>query len=303
MVSLLVAAAAGCDTMEQDVDGSTLSINNEPAYFLPDGGGVIDLGSRIVSPGTIRVEITTSTSNGNLQDLGKGLLQYAPFKGSTKDYFKFRVYSGSNRILADDSIGIVIPTDTAQLPCTKVYVRNDSVVNVTGTIIIDVSANDYACGQAVHITRETDAQHGIATILDGKIRYQPNETFTGTDQFMYRSVVVGHVETAGYGMVYITKAGSGSNTCTPLAVDDLFYKAKSDTTSKSLDVLSNDTVCGNTVNVTITTTPHYGSAYWDSNNKVIWYRNVAGVTTDDTLRYMACGSQGCSAARAIIKRN
>lgn len=303
MIGLALALAAGCDTMEQDVDGNTLSINNDPAYFL-EGGGVIDLTSRIVSPGKIRVEITTTTNNGELTDLGKGLLQYSPFKGSTKDRFKFRVFSDNNRVLADDSIGIIIPGDTTQLPCNTVYVRNDSVPNVSGTVMIDAAANDYACGAKLYLSIQTAAQHGSATIADGKIRYQPDETFTGTDQFMYRAVIVGHVETAAYGTVWIMGTGSGSNpNCTTLAVDDLFYKPKNDTASKALDILANDTLCDSTVNVTITSSPHYGTAYYDTNIKKIWYRNVAGLNIDDTLRYMACGTGGCSAARAIIKRN
>ncbi len=305
MISLALVLAAGCDTMEQDADGQMLSINNDTVYFL-EGGGFIDLPSRIVSPGKVRVEITTSTSNGELKDVGEGLLQYLPFKDSKKDLFRFRVYSDNNKVLADDSIGIVIPADTTDLPCDRVYVRNDSVLNVTGTIIIDVTANDYSCNPDLYLNVTVAAQHGQATIWDNgkKIRYQPNETFNGYDQFMYRAVVTGHVETADFGMVWITKSDStGGDDCTPLAVDDLFYKPKSDTASKSLDVLANDSLCDSTVDVTITGAPRAGFAYYDSNNKVIWYRNVAGVTTDDTLRYMACGTHGCSSARAIIKRN
>jgi hypothetical protein len=302
-ICLALVLAAGCDTMEKDVDAKVM-IDNEALYFLPNGG-YIDLASKIVAPGKVTVEITTSTSNGELKDLGKGLLQYAPFKGSTNDFFRFRVYSDNNRVLADDSIGIVIPKDTTQLPCGKVYVRNDSVLNVTSVVIIDVVANDYVCGQDVYLNVSVAAAHGSATVYDDgrKIRYEPNETFTGNDQFMYKAMVRGHIETASYGMVWITKGNSPTPGCTPLAVDDLFYKPKNDTASKALNVLANDTLCDSTVNVTITQGPRSGFAYYDDRIKQIWYRNVAGVNTDDTLRYMACGKSGCSSARAIIKRN
>jgi len=303
-VGLLLALAIGCDTSDNDIDAK-VSINNEPVYLLKDGG-VIDLPSRIIAPGKIKVEVTTSASRGELKDLGQGLLQYTPFNGSTNDFFKFRVFNDADKIVGEDSIGIVIPTDTTQLPCTHVYVRNDSIVNITGITFFDVSLNDYSCGQPIHIARMTDPLHGSASVLDGSgtIRYEPNETFTGTDSFMYRSVVVGHVETAGYGMVYIVRLDSSSNpNCTPLAVNDLFYKTIGDTAARPYDILANDTLCDSVVNVTVTTGPRGGFASWDQFSKKLVYRNTAGFNQDDTLRYMACGTSGCSSARVIVKRN
>jgi hypothetical protein len=104
-IALALAVAAGCDTTENDPDGQLLTINSDPAYFLPGGDGFIDLGARIVSPGTIKLQITGFTRNGELKDLGNGLLQYSPKSNTHNDSFRFRVLSNDNEILGEDSIG------------------------------------------------------------------------------------------------------------------------------------------------------------------------------------------------------
>jgi hypothetical protein len=305
MTGLALILVAGCDTMDQDVDGSTLSINNQPAYFL-DGGGVIDLTSRIIGPGKIRVEITTSTQNGELKDLGKGLLQYSPFKGSTKDFFRFRVLSDNNGVLADDSIGIIIPTDTTTLPCKYVYTRNDSVPDVTGSVLVDVTANDWSCSGSLSIAIDVAPLYGTATVVGNEIRYVPNGLFPGHDQLLYKATSSDPSLMAGYALVWFnapdtTSRGNDTTTCQALAIDDLFYKAATDTTSSALDVLANDVICDTAMTVMIAQSPHYGKAYFDSNIRKIWYRST--ISHDDTLKYQLCQAGGCSYAKVVVKRN
>lgn len=301
---LAMVLAAGCDTMEQDADGQALSINKEPVYLLADGG-FIDLPSRIMAPGKIRVEITGSTRNGSLKDLGAGLLQYAPRKGAAHDSFGFRVFNSSNRVLAEDTIGIIIPPDTTDLPCANsIYTRNDTVYNVTGVTIIDVLANDYSCAPYLHVGIFGQPSYGTATLLDNKVRYTPGPSFTGYDSIVYRAnVVTGQPDFPyAYGVVYIRKT-SASN-CVPVANNDLFYKPLNDTSTIALDVLANDVLCDstNTITVPVETGPRRGFATADNVAKKIWYRNTIGSNANDTLRYQLCSPAGCSTARVIIVR-
>jgi hypothetical protein len=296
LISTALLLAAGCDTVEQDADGQMLSINNDPVYFLPGGDGFIDLGERIISPGKVSVEITGTTKNGSLKDLGKGLLQYSPSKGSTKDSFRFRVFSDNNNILGEDSIGIIIPGDTTTMPCA-VYTRPDSALNVTGTVTIDVAANDYACFTDLTISVNVVSQHGSASVVNNKIVYTPNSSFEGRDQLLYKAVSSDPSMVPGYNMVWIFGPDSLSN-CHSIANNDIFYKPFGDTTLVYLDVLANDEVC-NDSSIMVTRTAHYGNGFADNTLKKIGYRNSVNPNHDDTLFYQVGSS---NQARVIIKR-
>lgn len=303
MVSLLVAVAAGCDTMEQDVDGSTLSINNEPTYVLPGVGGFIDLPARVIAPGKVKVEITGPTQNGALKDLGKGLLQYIPLKGTSKDLFRFRVLSDDNRVLGEDSIGIIVPPDTTNLPCKNIYSRPDTVLNVTGPVTIDVATNDYAC-LGITISVQTAAEFGTATMVGNKIKYVPNSSFTGEDRFIYRATVADPAVPPAFAFVRIFGPNSSPSNpetpCTSHAMNDLFFKPLNDSSVMWLNVLANDTLCADST-ITITQSPRYGTAVVYNSLRKISYRNPLTENRNDTLMYRL-GAPGNAAARVIIKR-
>ena len=308
MIGLAMGLAAGCDTMEQDVDGQALSINNDPAYFLPGNDGYIDLPSRIITPGKVRVEITGSTRNGELKDLGKGLLQYRPFAGSSSnDSFRFRIFSSDNRVLGEDSIGIVIPADTTNLPCNYVYTRGDSARSVTGPVTIDVLANDYACS-ALTVSVNVVPEHGTASVVSGKIKYVPGPSFTGRDNFLYKATTTDPSVPAGYAMVRIfgpdtvSNPGDSLSNCVPVALDDLFFKPKNDSSRIYLDVLANDTLCDSVTGFAILTNPQFGHASVNHITKKIEYWNLPAVNNNDTLRYRICGPAGCATANVTIKR-
>jgi hypothetical protein len=312
VIGLALALAAGCDTMEQDIDGQVLSINDDPAYLLPDHNGYIDLPSRIISPGKIRVEITGATRNGELADLGKGLLQYTRFKGnhSGNDSFSFRVFSDGNKILGEDTIDIITPADTTSLPCKYVYTRGDSVRNVTGPVTVDVAANDYSCSAAITITINVAPEHGTAAVVNNKIHYVPGNSFTGHDNLLYKATTV-DPSVVGYGMVRFLGPDTVSNPgpdpdpgCLPKAMADLFSKPLNDTTTIFLDVLANDIKCDNEVTLQVLPGlgPHRGTARVDNVRNKIAYRNFPNVNIADTLWYEFNGQHGGGVAKVIIKR-
>jgi len=297
LVGLALVFAAGCDTMDQDADGQLLSVNNDPAYLF--GDGVIDLQSRIIYPGKIKVEITTSTRNGVLEDLGKGLIHYSRSNNSTHDSFGFRVLNSDNRLLREDSIGIIIPSDSTKLPCKYVYASGDTARDVTGPITVNVTANDHSCA-SLTITIATQPSFGTATVVGNQIHYVPNAGFAGTDFLLYKATSSDPTAAPGWAFLRIY----GTNyACTPQAVDDLFYKALNDTTAMPLDVLANDILCDSVPNVVIGVNPHYGYAWYDKPTKRIFYRNFPTSNHDDTLRYNVCSALECTVATAVIKRN
>lgn len=313
MIGLVLAMAAGCDKMEQDIDGQMLSINDDPAYLLPDANGYIDLPSRIISPGKIRVEITGTTRNGELTDLGKGLLQYVRFKGNStgKDAFSFRVFSDGNKILGEDTIDIITPADTTSLPCKYVYTRGDSARGVTGPITVDVAANDYSCSGSLTITVNVAPQHGTASVVGNKIHYVPGPSFAGHDNLLYKAANADPSVIPGYAMLWIVGTDTTSTPgpgpvpgCLPKAIADLFSKPLNDTTTMFLDVLANDIKCDSVVTLQVLPGlgPHRGTAWVDNVSNKIAYKNFANVNIADTLWYEFGGQHGGGVARVIIKR-
>ncbi|MEI9920589.1 MAG: Ig-like domain-containing protein [Bacteroidota bacterium] len=306
LIGLFLVLAIGCDTMENDVDGNALKVNNEP-ITMSSKGGIIDLGARIVYPGKVKVEVTTTTQHGALTDLGKGLLQYMPFKGSSKDSFGFRVFNSSNQILREDSIGIIIPGDSTSNPvdsvsaaCRFVLAKNDSVINVTAAITIDVAANDSTCADSLTITIDLPPHFGTASVIGNKIHYVPAAGFAGVDYLLYKATPNNPNMVEGY--AYVRIYGTNWN-CTPQAVDDLFYKPLNDTSAIWLDVLANDTLCDSIPNVVLGNAPRYGYAWYDPTAKKIGYRNLPASNNTDSLLYNLCGGVACTHAWVIVKRN
>jgi len=296
IVGLALVFAAGCDTMDQDADGQMLSINDAPAYLLADTDGIIDLPSRIVYPGTIKVEITGSTSNGVLQDMGAGLLKYSPLKGSKNDSFRFKVFSTDNKILGEHNIDIIVG-DTTTVPCA-VYTRNDTIRNVSGPITVDVTANDWACGDELFVSISTAPKNGTASVIGRSIKYTPGTTFEGRDQLLYLAQTGTH---KGYGLLVIlsdSTVNDSTATCMKLR-NDLFYKPLNDTAVIYLDILANDTLCGDSL-VQISQAPKSGYAFYDWSRKKIGYRNLPTSNADDSLQYFISKS---NKARVVIKRH
>jgi hypothetical protein len=313
IVGLVLVFAAGCDTMEQDVDGQALKFNNEPVK-LSSTGGTIDLAARIVYPGKVKVEVTTTTKHGELTDLGKGLLKYTPFKnGSSKDSFGFRVLNSNNQVLREDSIGIIIPRDSTSNPgdttnipidtlsqyCRYVHAVNDSVWNVSGAITVDVAANDSTCADSLTIILDVLPEFGTASVVDNKIHYVPAAGFAGFDRLQYKAKSSNPAVVGSYAFLQIY--GVNRN-CAPQAVQDLFYKPLNDTSAIWLDVLANDTLCDSVPGVAIGSAPRYGNAWYDPTAKKIGYRNFPASNNGDSLLYNLCGGAGCTNAWVVIKR-
>jgi len=298
IISVALLLAAGCDTMERDGDAQmALQINTKPIYMLPNGTGFIDLPSRIVAPGKVRVEITGPTSNGELKDLGKGLLQYTPANGSVNDSFKFTVFSENQLYIDNNKIDIIISSDTTTMPCA-VYTRNDSVRNVTGPVTVDVAANDYACSETLTVSVNVPPSHGTASVVGNKIFYTPGPSFNGRDQLLYKATATDPSMLPGYAMLWILGSDSLPGNCKLVAKNDLFFKPLNDSSLLYLNVLANDSICNDSL-ITITRNPHFGTAFVNNGIRKIGYRNPISSNFDDTLFYKVGSS---NIARVIIKR-
>jgi hypothetical protein len=69
----------------------------------------------------------------------------------------------------------------------------------------------------------------------------------------------------------------------------------------NLQVLLNDSICGNLNSFKITKAPLYGTSV--VSNQVITYERTNHLSKFDSLRYEICNDIGCSEAAVIIKRN
>jgi hypothetical protein len=261
---LSVALLAGCDTNEQDAD-SALSINNAPVYFNSNsGGGFIDLTSRIVTPGKVRIEVTNLTSKGSLADIGKGLLHYCPFQGnSLKDSFRFSIFDANDKMMDSDTIGIIVQTDSTKLPCA-IYTHNDYRYDVKAPITVDVLANDVICkGTPILSIHQPESSFppysGTATVVNNKIVYTPGPSYSGVDKVIYKVTSSDSEIAPAFGMLYL----SGSAKCTPVLNHDEFKTEDkfSRNLKVSIDALGNDQACDASLSqFAIWKAPLYGKA-------------------------------------------
>ncbi len=122
--------------------------------------------------------------------------------GKTTDYFYF-IPKDSSGVYGTTPIKatIIIPNSGKALSITASADYKAIVIsqNTTSTEL-DVLANDFLSGQTgVVLSVQTDAEHGKAKMVGGKITYTPNAGFFGTDKFQYTINIKNKTSTAwGY---------------------------------------------------------------------------------------------------------
>jgi hypothetical protein len=303
-----------CDTLESDVkpDQPKVELEGAKVYSMANGSAVIDLYAMVKTQGTVRLDIMSQPKNGSLTELRKGLMQYSPSQNFKRgsDSFKFSVYSDNNTLLKQDSVLIVVDSDSTNLPC-GIYPENDNVQAETGEMIIDVLQNDFLCGELTQFLVEIyrpeahyPPYNGSAVVVSGnKVKYTPGNSFPGYDKFMYRVYNINDTSVAGYGFVYIDHAPI--NPCTWDLLNDTYNftidSLQSDTLH--LDILSNDVFCDSLVHhnysINITSGAQYGTAYFDG--LLNYLPNASSQTFTDSIAYQICYDELCKTAKVYIK--
>jgi hypothetical protein len=130
-----------------------------------------------------------------------------PASGSVVNNGDFVTYTPDGGFQGEDSFSYTVSdgTDSATATVT-VTVTNDAPVAQadaaeTGSgvpVVIDVLANDSdPNGDELSLVAVSGASGGTTSIVDGRVRYVPNEGFSGTDSFTYTVRDAGGAEVTG----------------------------------------------------------------------------------------------------------
>lgn len=309
---LLIASSilfVACDSLEDDVSPEIpdVDIVNNEIRILPNGTAYIDLYAMVSAAGEVRLDINSQPAKGELSELGKGFLQYAPhanFK-SGKDSFRFSIYSKQNTLLTTDSVTIVI-SDSTNLPCGY-YPANDFVYDISGPVVVNVTSNDFLCGDStlakVSIYRPNNTfppYHGTATTQGNSISYTPGPGFDGVDQIIYKVYHMQDTSRYGYATVYFRKTPA----CDFLPLNDSYTldldSIQSDTVH--LNVFANDFLCSTPINqftFSVLDGSHVGITI---PGPPIMYevQTVFNQSYSDSLTYQLCRNGDCKQAKVYI---
>ena len=157
---------------------------------------------------------------------------------------------------------------------------------------VDVLSNDTANGQTIDVTTvdATDPSNGTATVnaTTGTITYVPDAGYIGPDSFVY-TVQDTEGDTSNTTTVTVTITNPGA----PLTVADVISTPQ-DTPATAIDVLSNDTANGQTIDVTtvVATDPPNGTTAVNATTGTITYTPDAGYIGPDSFVYTVQDTEG-----------
>jgi hypothetical protein len=308
-IMTLACSMAGCDTLESDPDvlEPQTELTGDEIYVLANNASFIDLNSKIKTNVPARIAITSETRNGELTDLGKGILQYSPEVGNSaaRDGFEFTVYTTSNQIIKRDSVIIIIQNDSTDLPC-NIYPIPDYAYGVDDEpVLIDVLANDVICGGDVTVSIFKPANgfpplKGQAEVVGNKVKYTPGSKFENDDKVIYKLSDATDTSRTAYGIVYIR----GDSACNFRLNNDSYVYSEHDADSLlDLPVFANDSLCKplNAYQVNLKSLPAQGQVTRLANG--YRYQAPASITYPFAVHfeYEACLDASCKSARVDIK--
>jgi hypothetical protein len=315
-IAALVPIFSSCDKLNSDSDliKPTTNVKNTQVYARSNSSILIDLTSKIETNQTLTLSVTSQTRKGNLTNLGKGLLQYSPSQGTSRDAFNFVLYNQKNELVKEDSVVILIESDSTQLPC-GIYPSDDYVywTSKDSNLWIDVLANDILCGLDTTNIELTIYQpysdfhypvFGTAQVIDGRIRYTPGSTFAGYDKFLYK--IQSKKDAKLFALGYVSIQSNTSAPCQFSLMDDYFGFVADTSTPNGvwLSVFGNDSLC-DTVSTnyqySFTKAPFNGTATIDKYGIFYVPTNLSQVNyLSDTLKYEVCYNQVCLGAKVVI---
>jgi hypothetical protein len=218
-------------------------------------------------------------------------------------------FAGEDKIMYK----VTVSGDTARTAYGIVYIKGDSacsfrVVNdsyfhsqaaLDSLLTLPVFANDSLCDSiSVHqVNVKTQPLHGQITRIPVGYQYRAaaNATAPLNDFFEYELCLDGLCKAARVDIKIL-----GKDTCVVMARQDSINMVTNDIPVIYIDVLANDSTCGELESLTITKAPLYGTS--TATNQRISYARDPLQKKDDSLEYEICTPDGCSRAKVLIKR-
>jgi len=159
-------------------------------------------------------------------------------------------------------------------------------------VLIDVLSNDSDIdGDSLSIKSVTEPSNGKAEIVDGEIKYTPNEGFSGDDEFSY-TITDGQEDAVAKVKVSVSEK---DNTI-PVAKDDTASTQYE--TSVVIDVLSNDSDADNdSLTLKSVTEPENGEVKIVDNK--VEYTPKSGFSGTDTFNYTVSDGKGGEATAKV----
>ena len=219
------------------------------------------------------------------------------------DYTPEENFSGTDTFsyeISDNNGGTNSATVTVQVDKKEnsTPVANDDIAttNYNTAIIIDVLKNDTDADEdTLSIKSTTSPNNGTVSIANGKIKYSPNSTFSGTDSFEYTITDSNNAEAKAKVTVTVKEKSNNENH-SPVANSD---KAETKYQTKILiDALKNDTdYDGDTLSLKSVSKPSNGVA--TIKNGKVEYTPNKGFSGDDKFTYTINDSKGAETNSTI----
>jgi hypothetical protein len=224
----------------------------------------------------------------------------ASFSGSDKIMYKIsssnpeRIAYGLVYITSDSSCTFSVSDD--------LYVFN--TIQEGSTVALSAFDNDSLC-QALNqyqVNVRSGPFYGQAALTSSGFSYLVPDSVgvNFSDYFLYEMCIDAACKTA---RVDIKVKQDSVWTCTLYAASDSIDISKNISGLIFMEVVKNDSICGDLTSFVLTSNPKYGTAYVNEANHTIAYQRDPLMNKDDGLEYKICNSNQCSTASVFIKRN
>ena len=228
------------------------------------------------------------------------------------------VYSPGSSFSGTDKIIYKLTSvpDSSRYAYGVVYITGDSVCNFSlkndayvfkapasdSLLMLPVFQNDTLCKaiEQYQVNLKSLPKYGQASILSHGISYKApaSATFPFNDHFIYEICKDASCKTA---RVDVTLRRDSTILCNTRARLDSIDISDINIHSINIDVLANDTICGNLKTLKVVRLPLYGSATVIKQR--VSYRRDPLQKKDDSLEYEICDYNGtCSSAIVAIKQ-
>lgn len=303
----------GCDELDNDQLPATEITDFESENFVSAGSmAIIDVSSGIESSETVNLNIVSSPNFGSLQRLDGALLKYLPNQSFNegRDFFNIEIKSDKNELLAVKTVGITVNPDSVDLPCTLVAFADFASTGIDDPVLIDVLKNDWDCDDVpidpASLTLTYEPTNGEASVIDSKIQYVPNPSFSGQDELAY-SISSINGEVTSHAMVQLLVGADSIGNCIVQLIDDPVSLGKGGE-SIIINALENDILCGRPIqSVSISVQPQFGEASVindDSAGTFLEYRLIQkDASGSDSFTYQVCDDIGCYQATVLVELN